>query len=146
MNSPHPREVIRAGAEILNAVLAQRGFEFAPGEEGQGSGGTFAQGRFTKGNRSIEFSFRYGLGEVSYRIGEKSISHENYLKYSGNWQSRKYSDFSSIPEESFLALAQDIESYLSDFTEGNGNIFLSLVAEYEKNPSKFKGFAALHRQ
>lgn len=143
MNAPHPREVIAAGAKTLLEVLGPFGFAFVPGGEGKGSGGLFAQGCLVNGSRRLEFSFRYGLGEVNYRIDDKTISHENYLKYSGNWRRRRYPDFGSSPENSFAALAQDIEEFLADFAQGTGEEFLRVVADFEANPDRFKGFSAL---
>ncbi|MDE2628433.1 MAG: hypothetical protein KGL99_14870 [Burkholderiales bacterium] len=143
MNSLHPREIVSAGSEALLTVLGPQGFSFEPGEEGKGSGGLFAQGRLTRGNRILEFSFRYGLGEVMYEVEGNRISHENYLKYSGNWSKRKYPDFGTTPEQSFSALAQDIKEYFADFAGGSGEEFKSIVAACEANPNKFKGFGAL---
>jgi hypothetical protein len=145
MNNPHPREVVAAGASILLEVLGPRGFTFVAGHEGNGSGGRFAQGALVNNTRILGFSFRHGLGEVNYQIDGRSISHENYLKYSGNWKRRRYPDYGSSPEASFAALAQDIEEFLKDFSEGRGEVFLKVVADFEANPNRFSGFSALNR-
>jgi hypothetical protein len=144
-DSRHPREVICIGAKILQEVLEPCGFMFSPGDEGKGSGGIFASGKFVKEDRVLQFSFRYGMGEVTYQIQKKTISHENYLKYSGNWQQRKYPDFGSTPEQSFSALAHDIEEFFNDFVSGSGEECKGVVAAYESDPAKFKGFTALAR-
>ena len=143
MNAPQPREVIAAGAKTLLEVLGPFGFTFVPGDEGASSGGNFAQGSLVNKTRSLDFSFRNGLGNVSYQINDKAISHENYLKYSGNWRRRKYPDFGSSPEQSFAALAQDIREFLQDFAQGTGEEFLKIVADFKANPNQFKGFSAL---
>jgi hypothetical protein len=45
MVSSDPAADLRAGVAILDAVLQPHGFIFKNGEEGKGSGGTFASGQ-----------------------------------------------------------------------------------------------------
>jgi hypothetical protein len=143
MNTVSPKEIVKRGAEILATVLTPHGFAFEFGDEGNGSGGAFAQGRFVKGDAVLEFSFRYALGCISYRLQGSVIDHENYLRYSGNWKQRKYPNVGLTPEESFAALAGDLKAFFSDFTNGSGDVFKLVVAARDENPDRFKGFAAL---
>lgn len=48
-----PRKVLENGAQVLQALLGQRGFSFLFIQEAIGSGGAFARGEFRKGNRPM---------------------------------------------------------------------------------------------
>jgi hypothetical protein len=143
MSISRPIEILRAGAVVLNPVLQPHGFMFRDGASGTSSGGSFASGTFERGNRAIEFHFRYGLGLVTYRIGASTIDHENYLRFAGHWAAHEYPSFGASPDESFSALAHDLSAFFSDFLAGTGDYFKEIVNAHAANPNKFKGFAAL---
>ena len=110
MNPPSrpEEELLRAGVDALRPVLEPHGFVFRMGEVGKGSGGYSASGFFEHDKRSLEFHVRYGLGMVTYRIGNAELSHEKYLRYAGHWKQRSYPNFGETILESFQALAQDL--------------------------------------
>jgi hypothetical protein len=116
------------------------------GPSGTSSGGQFASGSFERNDRTLELHFRYGLGLVTYRIGEASLDHESYLRHSGIWSARKYPDFGSTPIESFQALSHDLSVFCTDFLRGNGDEFKAIAAAHAANPNKFKGFSALGKR
>lgn len=143
--STTPSDALLEGVALLNPVLVPHGFSFSLGACGSSSGGAFASGSFSRDNRSLELHFRFGLGMVTYRIGEAEIDHESFLRHSGKWAQRSFPNFGSVPSESFLALAQDLSRFFSDFLSGNGEYFRSIVSARNASPNKFKGFAALSK-
>jgi hypothetical protein len=141
-----PAAKLSEGVAALRDVLGPHGFVYRTGEAGVGSGGAFATGSFVRGDRCLELSFRHGLGQVKYRLGESLLDHEAYLRRTGHWAERRYPDFGADHIESFRALAQDIASFCTDFLRGEGDQFRALAAAQKANPNEFKGFAALGRE
>ena len=140
-----PEEELLNGAAILGQLLEQHGFAFAPVSSGQGSGGHFASGEFVRGNRTLSFSVRYGLGLVEYRLGQSSIGHEDFLRYSGVWGKHSYPNFGGTVAESFAALRSDIETHLRAFLQSTDSEFLTILRARNSEPSKYRGFSALKR-
>lgn len=138
-----PYEALNSGIEELRPVLEPHGFKYVAGARGRSSGGAFATGAFVAGDRKLEFSYRHGLGLVTYTWGSDSIGHEDFLRFSGAWGRHQFPDFGSSHAESFRALAYDLRTFFADFLCGQGTEFRRIVAERAANPSKFKGFAAL---
>ena len=134
---------LAAGAEVLATVLAPHGFRFIAGDAGPSSGGPFASGSFVKEGRTLEFSVRHGLGQVEYILDGQRIGHENYLRFAGRWGQHKYPDFGRSIQESFVALAEDLQSSFGDFIAGDGEEFMAVVRRFQAEPHKFKGFSAL---
>lgn len=118
---------LRAGAKILDVVMNPYGFHFVFDTAGKSSGGNFAGGSFVNGKRRIEFHFRNTLGLVTYHIGDKSLSHEEYMRLLD--ASAAYPDFPKESLDSFRSLAADLENFGSDFLSGNGEKFLRLISE-----------------
>ena len=137
-----PVEMRRRGADILEPVLKPHGFVFAPGEVGKGSGGAFAQGAFVRGNRRLEFSTRYSLGLVDYRIGIKRIAHEDYMHVVAPGEN-SYPGFSDDPLDGFRHLASDLEKFCGAFLMGSDADFEAVLSQAEKSPPK-KGFSAIN--
>jgi hypothetical protein len=138
--------LLNEGARLLAPVLEPHGFFFRLGEAGKGSGGQFAAGAFVAANRSVVFSVRYGLGLVTYRLGDQEITHEVFLRYSGAWGKHRYPDFGSSTAASFAALAHDLQVFFGDFISGECTQFRRVLASRSAEPSKFKGFGALSRR
>ena len=138
-----PEEELLNGAAILGPLLERHGFVYASGSSGKGSGGHFASGEFARGDRAVSFSVRYGLGLVEYRLGQSSISHEDYLRYSGVWGKHSYPNFGGTVTQSFSALRSDIETHLRAFLQGTDSEFVAILRARESEPSKFEGFSAL---
>ena len=60
-----PASVMAGGAAILARELSPAGFTFQMTSRGHNSGGSFAAGRFTRGDQYLEIHFRYSLGLVT---------------------------------------------------------------------------------
>lgn len=140
---PSPQEQLIRGVDCLRPFMEERGFRFTFGEIGDGSGGAFATGQFTKRDRALSFSVRSGLGLVEYRVGPSCISHEEYLRYSGAWGKHAYPNFGGEVQESFVALRQDLANHFGAFFSGTDAQFMGVVHSRDAEPYKFKGLAGL---
>ena len=138
-----PVEMRRRGAEILEPIIAAHGFRFEPGEVGKGSGGAFAQGAFVRGNRRLEFSTRYSLGLVQYRLGPNFVSHEDYMRTAAGSGNHAYPGFSDDPLDGFRHLASDLQRFATVFLKGSDEEFFALVTEAQKARPK-RGFSGLN--
>lgn len=114
-------EVLRKGAQSLQAVLAPHGFNFEIRGSGNSSGGTFAWGEFVRENRRLELHFRNSLGLVRYHIADQSASHETYMRELGAWADCRYPGFSDDAMDAFRDLAHDI-TIAEDFIFGTGEV------------------------
>lgn len=141
MSTPH--DALVEGASLLRPLMDSNGFEFSLGEAGTGSGGNFAVGQYQRGNRVIRFSVRFGLGRVEYKVGQSSITHEDFLRYSGAWGRHAFPNFGGTVQGSFVALKQDLINHVQVFLSGADAEFLSVVRARDAEPNKYKGFAAL---
>jgi len=137
-----PIEMRQGGADILGPVLKPHGFAFAPGEVGKGSGGHFAQGAFVRGNHRLEFSVRNSLGLVDYRVGDKRITHEEYMRVVAPPGKNSYPGFSDDPLDGFRHLASDLKKFCGVFLTGSDADFEAVVTQAENSPRK-KGLSAL---
>jgi hypothetical protein len=138
-----PKETLLKGMAIVESVLQPHGFKFMLGNVGQGSGGHFASGEFSRDDRRLELHFRHSLGLVTYHIGKHTLDHETYLRYLGKWQQRKYPGFSDDPLDGFRHLAHDLQTFCMDFVSGPGDEFCTVALEHVRNPNKFKGLHIL---
>jgi hypothetical protein len=129
-----PQSLLRAGCDILDPVLKPLGFRFTPENAGMGSGGPFASGTYSRGDRSLELHFRHSLGLVNYHIGDSALDHETYMRLLGVRDKCSYPDFPKMPLDSFRSLANDLKQYCSDFLTGAGDQFhhLSISSKTEK--------------
>jgi len=57
-------ETFQRGREILDPIMRHHGFVFAEGASGTGSGGAFASGHYTSGDRGLELHFRSSWGSL----------------------------------------------------------------------------------
>jgi hypothetical protein len=139
----NPREILNNGRQILDPVFIGGGFTFTETEEGKGSGGRYASGRYEKGDRYLEIHFRWNLGLVRYHIGELSLSHENYMRaLVGPNGGNKYPGFSDDPIDAFRDLAYDLEKFCRDFLSGPGEEFARCV-KIAKGVEKRSGFSRM---
>jgi hypothetical protein len=110
---------LQSGAELLASLLVPKGFTFEILGCGKGSGGTFAFGQIQRAERRLEFHFRYSLGMVSYHLGPRSMSHEDYMHaVLGKRHASKYPGFSNQPLDAFRDLLSDLKEHGSDFLDG----------------------------
>ncbi len=127
-----PREAIEAGCTILDPLLVPAGFDYQQGESGSSSGGSFATGAYANGDRRIEFSFRWGLGCVIYKIGEFSINHNELMEKTGHGRDSKYLWYNKDdPMNGFTALAYDLEYHVRHFVNGNTTDFIRFADRSE---------------
>lgn len=119
-----PKEALLQGADMLRPLFSEHGFAFELLGEGRGSGGEFAYAEFSKGERRIEFHFRYSLGMVTYHLGPDSISHEQYMFSVLEEPTRShYPGFSNDPLEAFRDLSSDLHAHCGEFLEGTNEEF-----------------------
>lgn len=130
MSVVHPVEILRAGCEILDQIMAPYGFRFVPGASGNSNFGLFASGDYVRGDRRLELHFRYSLGLVTYHIGDVSVSHDAYLRaLTKDEGGNQYPGFSAEPLDGFRHLAHDLQKFCGDFLFGGGEILLAVTAE-----------------
>lgn len=130
----NPRELLRAGCEILNPIMMRHGFTFVEGVSGKGSGGDFASSDYVRHERRLELHFRYSLGLVTYHLSDYSVSHLSYMRdLLGDSSANKYPGFSDEPLDGFRNLAYDLENFADDFLTGGGEVLIKAAqkeAEY----------------
>jgi len=139
MNQKSPIEILMAGAMMLKAVLEPHGFTFTLDRQGTGSGGTFAFGSFRRAERRLELHYRYSLGLVTYHIATASLDHETYMRLLGVYGRNRYPDFPNEPLQSFQHLAEDIQDFCQDFTQGDGQKFIDMAATFARQPKMCGG-------
>lgn len=137
-----PKKELLAGVCFLDEVLCPFGFRFRFENEGSGSGGRFANGSYYRDDRRLELHFRGSLGMVTYWIGDKRLTHLDYIRSLGVYGKNRYPDFSDDPLDSFRELAKDISQFACDFTDGDGEQFKRFATELKNNPAMFSGLAA----
>jgi hypothetical protein len=134
---PHePREQLQAGIEVLNPFLNHVGYQFQFEQDGTGSGGHYAYGRFINGDRSIELHQRWGLGIVNYQIGDLAIDHSSYLAGLGVDRDSHYLWLRlELGIERYNGLLQDLQEFCDDFLTGDADQWRKIAmahAEAEK--------------
>jgi hypothetical protein len=112
-----PAGAAAAGSVILGQVLSPAGFTFQLINQGRGSGGAFATGRFTKGRQYLEFHFRHSLGLVVYGWDGETLPHVDYLR--GLGVTGNYPGYSTDPLDGFRHLALDLAGPLAGFRDGD---------------------------
>lgn len=121
-------QILQHGADLPGALLVPNGFAFVVLGAGKGSGGAFAFGQFRRGERRLEFHFRYSLGMVSDHFGSLSMSHEDFIRaVLGRRHASKYPGFSIEPMDGFRDLLSDLKEYGSDFITGNDDCLLRRI-------------------
>jgi hypothetical protein len=122
--------LLKSGAELLASLLAPKGFTFEIPGCGKGSGATFAFGQFQRAERGLEFHFRYSLGMVSYHLGPRSMSHEDYMHaVLGKRNASKYPGFSNQPLDAFRDLLSDLREHGSDFLDATDDCLLKRIEQ-----------------
>jgi len=136
----NPREILRAGCEILNPVMLPHRFTFIEGLSGKGSGGNFASGEYVRNERRLELHFRFSLGLVTYHLSASAVSHLSYMReLLGESGGNQYPGFSDNPLDGFRNLAYDIENFADDFLNGSGEVLVKAArkeAEYITTQNK----------
>lgn len=135
-----PEATFLRGVDRLRPVLESAGFEFAVTEKGQGSGGAFIRGQFTKGERRLSLSYRQSLGLVTYAVGPDMLTHEDYMWAAGRLG--EYPGFSPDELAPFEHLRADLESAGQAFLVQPPAEFAALAEKCREHPPK-RGFDAL---
>jgi hypothetical protein len=140
MDESHAIRSLELGRQLLASTLESHGFAWVPGSAGKGSGGHFASGAYIRGDRRLELHFRLSLGLVTYHLGSVSISHDDFMRYTGHGHDAKYPGFSSDPLDAFRDLASDLASFGGDFLSGDGSqlVAAKAAADAAKNLSGFE--------
>ncbi|OGQ99416.1 MAG: hypothetical protein A2521_12710 [Deltaproteobacteria bacterium RIFOXYD12_FULL_57_12] len=144
MSNMTPVIALEKGAEILGVKLYPLGFTFSIVEQGKGSGGHFAVGAFTNGDREIRLWYRFELGGVAYRKADVERGHVEFMQFLGLEDKSAFPGFGSgDPLAGFRRLLQDME-HCGLFLEQNGEGFRSSMKNYvyRRKPT---GFAALSK-
>jgi hypothetical protein len=138
-----PVAILEQGRAILAPVLAPHGFRYEFAGSGKGSGGDYARGAFVRGDRRLEFGFRFSLGEVLYRLGDRVAAHEDLMRaLLGRPGGAAYPGFSEDPLDGFRHLRLDLERHGAAFLTGADAELARLfdAADPAKRP---RGMAAL---
>lgn len=134
--SSDPVRTLVLGSNILEPLLLRHGFVFRATDAGSSSGGQFASGEFRKGNRWLEFHFRHSLGMVTYHLGSRSMSHQEYMRsVLGRPNASHYPGFSSDPLEAFRHLCLDLEEHCAEFLEGTDDCLLHRIEDAQAQRS-----------
>ena len=123
-------------------LLEARGFAWVEGPSGDSSGGPFDSGSFVRSDRRLELHFRFGLGLVTYVLGDITLSHESYMRHTGHRAVAMYPGVSSDPLDGFRFLAHDLEAFGADFLEGSGQTLADARLAADKW-ERLSGFAKL---
>jgi hypothetical protein len=128
--------VLERGSKILEPLFLRHGFKYKFLDAGSSSGGHYASGEFRKGDRRIEFHFRYSLGMVTYHLGVRSMSHQDYMRsVIGRRNASHYPGFSNDPLDGFRHLLQDLEEYCGEFLSGSDESLSSQIEDAQVQPS-----------
>lgn len=112
---------------ILDPILTKHGFRWTAEQAGHGSGGRFASGAYTR-DAVLELHFRYSLGLVSYSLGDRQVSHVDYMRVAvGPKGSSAYPGFSRDPLAGFRHLAKDLADHASVFLAGTDAELAALI-------------------
>ena len=123
-----PEELLDAGRIILDPILTKHGFRWAAERTGHGSGGNFASGAYVRGTRRLELHFRFSLGLVSYSLGDRQVSHVDYMLVAVNPDGRRaYPGFSLDPLDGFRHLAEDLAEHASVFLSGTDDELAAMI-------------------
>jgi hypothetical protein len=138
----NPEEYLQKGAEILGELLYPLGFRFEVINTHVGSGGKFAIGSFTKGDREIRLWYRYELGSVVYRKGDIEKSHAEFMQYLGREKESSWPGFVKESKlDSFRYVLEDLR-HCDIFLDDEGDKFYKELKDYQYKPPP-KGLGAL---
>ena len=126
------RELLDQGVGLLRDYLRGHGFEFTVLDQGSGSGGEYAFGRFVASDRWIELHSRFALGLVTYAWAGIEVLHPDLLR--GLGLDGEYPGYSSNPLDGFTHLLHDLQGPLRPFVEGVDRSWFAQATERAKQP------------
>lgn len=106
-----PEAILDAGNSVLAKLFRHAAFVLEPIDSGDGSGGHYAIGRWTKESRSVELHVRWALGIVRYAWDDEVFDHRHVVGALG--ASAEYPGFSDDPVDGFRHPAKDLGGPLS---------------------------------
>jgi len=122
-------ESFDAGMHILSPLMEAHGFKRTAPLSGESSGGSYASAQWVRGDRVLDLHFRHSLGLVSYRVGDVSLPHEEYMwAVTGRKWSTECPRFSDDPLDGFRNLRMDLERHGASFLSGADGGFLEDIA------------------
>ena len=123
--------MLERGVAILAPALNPHGFTYAPSHAGTGSGGAFASGTFTCGERHLSLHHRWGLGIVTFGLDRLTVPHEDYISFLGVADRSKllWTPLTSGLDR-YHALRFDLETLCEDFTTGDGSSLIAAATDF----------------
>jgi hypothetical protein len=136
----HAEEMLQRGSALLAPLLLRHGFSFEILDAGSSSGGHFASGEFKRGPRRLGFHFRHSLGIVTYSLADRSMTHQQYMRFvHGGLGASHYPGFSDDPLDAFRHLLLDLEQHGGDFLGGTDESLLRCIGEALAMPNTKSG-------
>jgi hypothetical protein len=141
--SKSPVEILGEGLIAIDPVLNSHGFQFKSGPAGNSSGGRYASGAYSNGERRLEIHFRNSLGLITYHFGELSVDHASYMEaVLGGNKGNRYPGFSDSAQVQFDDLAFDLQHFAISFLSGSFKEFAKHVGIAQAS-KKIQGFARI---
>jgi hypothetical protein len=130
-----PEEVLKEGSALLAPILVPVGFSLGPPDAGNGSGGHFAFARWTRGAQYLETHVRGALGIVTYGCGDRSFSHQDYMR----WREIRgaYPGYSDDPVDGFRHLVADLSGPAAPILALDDEKFLETANAVEAMPRRY---------
>jgi hypothetical protein len=124
----NPLETLKQGAKLLEPLLVRHGFAFKVTGSGSSSGGNYAAAEFRRGDRWLEFHFRFSLGLVAYHLGASSMDHIAYMQsVLGRRYASRYPGFSNDPLVAFHDLLLDLEAHCGEFLDASDEVLQARI-------------------
>ena len=121
-----PQTRLLAGSRLLAPLLNLAGFGYVPGPTSEH--GHRSRGRFVAGDRELELVYQWGLAEVRYRVGKRTLEHSEYMELLGvTDRSAFLNEQHDISCEGFDGLHKDLLRFADDFLRGDAERFCRLA-------------------
>ncbi len=122
----------REGVAILDRAMGPAGFQFDSLWAGE-----FPCGRYSRGERVLEFHVSSSLGLVSQQIGRLAVMHDDWMRALLGPGGGAYPEPSEDPLDSFHALHKDLARYCDDFLRGRGDTWRKVAERALQDPRRF---------
>jgi hypothetical protein len=138
MSPEECQKLLLTGIEKINPILNPLRFAFEISGSGVSSGGPFASGFYSNGEKVIGLIYRSGsgLGAVIYQYRQLNIIHDdlmNYLEKSDvsklKFSGRRFASVSKDGGDPFDALASDIQNFALEFLDSNDSDFEGILQQ-----------------
>jgi hypothetical protein len=141
MNPEDCKQALLAGIEKIDPILNPLGYAFEISGFGVSSGGPFASGFYSKGEKIIGLIYRAGpgLGAVGYEYRQLGILHNDLMLYLNKsvesklrYSVRKFASVSREGGDPFEALAYDTQSFALEFLGSDDSNFEGVRQQISK--------------